>query len=176
MATVYRYFDSKTALVLEVGTWVWRQYVQQERPPVEADGRSAAELFDYFLDAFIDLYRNHRDILRFNQFFNVYVQREDVTAGQLQPYNRLADDLAARFHECYARAMEDHTLRTDISEGAMFSRVLHLMLAVVTRYAVGLVYDAGFDPEEELLFQKKLLMNEFTTVPASTPQTDAIRA
>ena len=47
----------------------------------------------------------------------------------------------------------------------MFSTVLHLMMAVVTRYAVGLVYNDGTDPEKELLLQKKMLMNEFSALP-----------
>ena len=40
-------------------------------------------------------------------------------------------------------------------------RFLHLMLAVVTRYAVGLVYNEESDPEEELLMQKDMLMRRF---------------
>ena len=57
----------------------------------------------------------------------------------------------------------DGTLCTDYPEEVIFSATLHLMLAVVTRYAVGLVYDAGVDPEQELLLQKRMLLREFTT-------------
>ena len=46
----------------------------------------------------------------------------------------------------------------------MFSATLHLMLAVVTRYAVGLVYvpENGFDAEKELRLQKGMILKEFT--------------
>ena len=39
------------------------------------------------------------------------------------------------------------------------------MLAAATRYAVGLVYipDKGFDPMEELLFQKDLFLMKYKT-------------
>ena len=43
----------------------------------------------------------------------------------------------------------------------MFSATLHLMLAAVTRYAVGLVYLRGPDPEQELLL-RDLLVERFT--------------
>lgn len=33
---------------------------------------NAGQEFEFFLDSFIDVYRNHADILRFNQFFIVY--------------------------------------------------------------------------------------------------------
>ena len=42
----------------------------------------------------------------------------------------------------------------------MFSVTLHLMLAVVTRYAVGLVYNSNTDIEE-LQLQKKMLSQRF---------------
>ena len=57
---------------------------------------------------------------------------------------------------------QDGTLRTDVPEKKMFSLTLHLMLAAVTRYAVGLLYDAGIDPEEELTELKDMLMRRYT--------------
>ena len=72
-----------------------------------------------------------RDLLRFNQFFNVYIQSENI-----EP------------------------------EEEMFSTTLHLMLAAVTRYAVGLVYipEGGFDAEKELEKQKEALLIRYKTV------------
>lgn len=161
VATVYRHFDSKTELVVAVSTWVWERFLRKNQSRIDTDKMTAVEFFEFYLDSFITLYRDHRDILRFNQFFNVYVQREDVTLEQLAPFSGMVDDLMKRFHICYEKAMVDHTLRTDIPEREMFSKTLHLMLAVVTRYAVGLVYDTGIDPEEELLFEKELLLRAY---------------
>ena len=44
----------------------------------------------------------------------------------------------------------------------MFFAINHLMLAAVTRYAVGLFYSEDMDVEEELRLQKELLMQRFT--------------
>ena len=59
----------------------------------------------------------------------------------------------------YEKGMEDHTLKSEIDEEEMFSTTLHLMLAAVTRYAVGLVYvpENGYDPEKELNTLKEAL-------------------
>ena len=47
----------------------------------------------------------------------------------------------------------------DVPEEESFSSSLHLMLAVVTRYAVRLVYthDKGFDPEKEPELLKEMI-------------------
>ena len=111
----------------------------------------------------IDLYRNHRDLLRYNQFFNVYMQREGIPSRQMKPFLTVVDTVEARFHRMYEKAKADGTLRTDVPEREMFSKTLHLMMAAVTRYAVGLVYDSGIDPEEELLFLRDLLLREYCT-------------
>ena len=44
----------------------------------------------------------------------------------------------------------------------MFSVTLHLMLAAVTRYAVGLAYNEETDAEAELALLKEMLMSKFT--------------
>ena len=161
MATVYNYYSSKEALAVDISAWMWRQYIADSDRRLEWQEMTAAEVFAHYLESFIDLYRNHRDLLRFNQFFNVYIQRQGATAEQVGSFTDVVDALAARFHELYEKGKLDGTLRTDMPEKEMFSKTLHLMLAVVTRYAVGLVYDLSIDPEEELKFERDLLFKAF---------------
>ena len=169
MATVYRHFDKKPDLVLAVSAWSWEQYRLGNALKVDKAGMTAAEYFEFYLESFIDLYRNHRDILRFNQYFNAYVKREGIPHDRMKPYEDVINSLEERFHQNYLLGEKDGTLRTDISEKRMFATTLHLMLAAVTRYAVGLVYDVGIDPEEELDVLKKMLMREYTSDLIVTP-------
>ena len=66
----------------------------------------------------------------------------------------------------YLKAMQDETLRVDEGEEKMFSKTLHLMLAAVTRYAVGPVYipEKGFDAMEELETMKEMLLERYRKV------------
>lgn len=164
--TLYRYFPSKAILVVAVATWIWTQTIEanrERRPSRDLQGMTAAEILDFYLESYIELYRNKRDILRFNQFFNIYIQSEKIDPAVLKPYRDMIEGLKSDFHTMYTRAKEDYTVRTDESEEKMFSRTLHLMLAAVTRYAVGLVYipEEGFDAEEELEFQKDAILNKY---------------
>ena len=75
----------------------------------------------------------------------------------------MVDSLSIQFHEMYERGAKDGTLNTDIPEKEMFSSSFHIMLAAVTRYAVGLVYVyENADPEGELVRLEKMLLREFT--------------
>lgn len=164
--TIYRYFPTKPTLVIAVATWKWSQVfevVVRNETIRRVDRMTASEMFELYLDYFLDFYRNNIELLRFSQYFNVYVKSENIGAELLQPYQTMINSFRDRFHEIYLKAEQDHTIRTDEPEGKMFSKTLHLMLAVVTRYAVGLVYipDDGFDDEEELEFQKNMILKEY---------------
>lgn len=166
-ATLYRYFSTKLDLVVAIGTWKWDEYIQQRSISLPQEDRAlmtGAELLRFYLDAFLDLYRNHKDILRFNYNFNSYLQCEAGSMAQRAPYLRLLDNLVGRFHKVYQCGMEDGTLRTDLSEETMFSCAFHILMAAVTRYAVGLVYipEGACDPESELILLEELLISRFT--------------
>lgn len=164
--TLYRYFSTKPQLVVAVGAWIWEQAIRENweyRPDRDFEGMTGAEIFEYYLESFIGLYRNHRDLLRFNQFFNIYIQSERIDPEVMKPYRDIIEGLKSEFHVIYERAKQDHTIRTDEPEAETFTTTLHLMLAAVTRYAIGLVYipKNGFDAERELEKLKEALLMRY---------------
>ncbi len=163
--TLYRYYKSKPELVVAVAARKWQEFIcrNHERRPAEGfAGMTAAEIFDFYLDSFLLLYRDHRELLRFNLFFNIYIQAEGVEPEVMEPYREVIGTLEEIFHILYERAGEDHTIRTDEGEEKMFSLTLHFMLALVTRYAVGLLYTTE-DPDaiEELNTFKEMIMTRY---------------
>ena len=83
--TIYRLFDKKPDLVLSVGAWMWTQYRARNSRKVDTSGMTAAEVFEFYLESFIDLYRNHRDILRFN---GLGYAMQEATAVDMFPRTR----------------------------------------------------------------------------------------
>lgn len=165
-ATLFRYFPTKLDLVVSVGTQQWDEYIKcydAVLPKEKIAQLSGAEFLRFYLDAFLELYRNHSEILRFNYNFNYYLHYETGTQDQRQSYFQIADKLGIIFHELYERGEKDGTLNTDIPETTMFSATFHIMLAAVTRYAVGLVivYGEG-EPEKELVMLEEMLLARFT--------------
>ena len=165
-ATIFRYFNNKLELVISIASYKWEEYIkayQDNTDEADIQKLSGAEWLKLYLDSFLDLYRNHADLLRFNYNFNIFVRNEKGTPEQMQPYMHIVDKLGGQFHEMYERGMKDGTLNTEIPEQEMFSTTFHIMLAAVTRYAVGLVYVyENADPEKELVRLEKMLLREFT--------------
>lgn len=163
--SLYRYFSTKPELVIAIGTWKWQEYIDGSRqrfPAQVRDRMSAREYVETYLDVFLDLYRNHRDLLRFNHYFNSYIEKEHVTPEQMRPYREMIEDLVRRFYGPFARS-GDGTLRPGLSEKSVMSSIIHIMLAAVTRYAVGLAYVMpGTNPEDELVLLRNALLREFT--------------
>lgn len=166
VATLYRYYNTKLALVIAIGARRWNDYcayirfLQKEK---NSEKMTAAEELSFYIDFYIDLYENHKDLLVFNQNFNNYVQHEGATPEQLRPYLRAIADVGAFFHGMYEKGKKDKTIKTDMSEEKMFAATSHIMLAVAVRYAQGLVYTPGSkaDQTEEILLLKKMILKEF---------------
>lgn len=167
IATLYRYYSTKRDLVVAIGVQQWEAFFQASLRRREAAGTermTGAEEYAYFLERFIALYQENPKLLRFNQLFNLYVQSENVLGEGLDPYARTMEAFAGRFHEIYAKGLADGTLNGEIPEPVMYAATLHIMLAAVTRYAVGLLYrpEEGMDPVEELRMLKRMFLREFT--------------
>lgn len=167
-ATLYRYFSSKAELVIATGAWKWEEFIKEYnagRTQEEMAMMRGDEWLRYYLAVFIDLYRNHRDILRYNYDFNSYIKHELRQGEQIQPYTDILVKLRRNFHNAYERGMKDHTLNADVPEEIMFSSSFHIMMAAATRYAMGLVYTPGanIDPETELIMLKNMMLSKFTT-------------
>ncbi len=171
-ATLYRYFDTKSGLLLEIAAWKWGEFFEQNRKRRSGktiEIKSAADMFEFYLDSFLVAYKKNKALLRFNQFFNIYLQSEDAGKNTMAQYQKLMSPITEFFHVLYERAKQDGTIRTDIPEEEILSTTIHLMLAAVTRYAVGLVYHpvGGFDAEKELETLKEMLIQKY--LPESTP-------
>ena len=164
VATLYRYFGSKTDLVVEIFVWKWKKYVDVYIQKHEAvPGMTAVQKFAAYLDVFMELYRDNKDFLRFNQFFNVYMQRAKTKQNQTAPFLALTDEFADYFKKIWEQGEKEGTLRTDIPWQKVFLSTMHILLATATRYAIGLMYqlEEGTDPEEELIMLRNMLYEKY---------------
>ena len=163
--TLFRYFPSKTELVVAISIYKWKEFIEWHNSLLSAEEMeklTGAEYLKFFIDSFLELYRSHKDILRFNYNFNSFLIYQNGTKEQKQPYQEMVDALAAQFHMLYERGQQDGTLNTDIPEQTMFSSIFHIMLAAVTRYALGLASVNESDPESDLVMLADMMLARFT--------------
>ncbi len=165
-ATLYRYFEGKLDLVIAIGAKKWREYydeVEEEYARRGGDMMTAVEELDFYLGSYIVLYREHGDILRFNQNFNNYVIHENAAPIQLRDYLLAIEPFTRKFHHLYEKGRCDGTIRTDEPERTMFNASMHIMLAVAGRFAQGVLYRSD-DPEDltqELLILKRMILSQY---------------
>lgn len=166
IATLYRYYRNKLAFVIAIGAKKWEEFFLEVEAEFERRGgelMNAAEELDFYLNAYILLYREHPDLLRFNQNFNGYVQHEQATDEQLKDYLRAAEPFAKKFHRVYEKGVRDGSIRTDEPEQIMFHTTMHIMLAVAGRFAQGVVIRTD-DPEDltkELMILKRMILSQY---------------
>jgi AcrR family transcriptional regulator len=163
--TLFRYFPSKTELVIAISTWKWKEYITSRNSLLSAEEMeklTGADQLKLYIGSFLELYRYHKDMLRFNYNFNSFLSYQKGTPEQKQPYQKLVDALSLQFHTLYERGRLDGTLNTDIPEYTMFSSVFHIMLAAVTRYAMGLAIVNESDTEKELVILADMMLSRFT--------------
>ena len=124
---------------------------------------TAAQELEFYLGFYIDLYKNHKDILKFNLSFNSYVINEGVTKEELAPYLESISVIGRLFHEVYEKGKRDGTLRTDLTEDKMFATTSHIMMAVGVRYAQGLIFasENEADRSEEYELLRRMILREF---------------
>lgn len=166
IATLYRYFPTKLEFVIAIGTRKWKDYyleVEELYKDFGGEKMNAAQEFNFYLEAYVTLYKNHKDILRFNKNFDTYVRHEGATAKQMKPYNEAVNVFAKKFHVLFMKAKKDGTLRTDISEKKLFISSMYTMLPVAAKYAEGLIYPDEIDRDmaEELIALKNMILNAY---------------
>ncbi|MBQ7487414.1 MAG: TetR/AcrR family transcriptional regulator [Clostridia bacterium] len=166
IATVYRYFNTKLVFVIAIGAKKWNEFYAEVEDEYTRRGGSmmnAAEELDFYLGEYILLYREHSELLRFNQDFNGYVAHQKATAEQMREYRIAVDRYASKFHALYEKGKRDGSIRTDQTEQKMFTTTMHIMLAVAARYAQGLAYagESETDLTEELMILKRMILSQY---------------
>ncbi len=166
IATLYRYFNTKLSFVIAIGAQKWEEYfaeIEEEYRRHGGEMMNAAEELEFYLSMYILLYREHSDILRFNQNFNSYVIHEGATVEQLADYLRAIEPFMRKFHTLYEKGVRDGSIRTDEPERTMFNATMHIMLAVCGRFAQGVVYEGENqeDLTEELMILKRMILNNY---------------
>ena len=165
--TMFRYFGTKASLVIAIGADIWKKYAVKVEKMYRArggDAMDAAEELAFFLDCFIDLYQNHKDILRFIRNFETYIRHENVSKEDLAVYNTVVDGFARKFHAVYQKAEKDGTLKLGLPETEFFPAIMYIMLSAAEKFAEGLVYppEQEKDMTGELELLKKMILRMYT--------------
>lgn len=164
--SLYRFYGTKTKLCIEIASRKWREYAEEvERMYAERDGNSftALQEVEFYLDCYIDLYQNHRNLLKFNSDFDLFILREKPAVEDMTPYYESVKFFREKFQKGFAKAAIDHTIRTDIPEEQVYYGIMYAMLSMASKYAHGTIYpvDETADYTFGLEMQKQAYLQFF---------------
>jgi len=163
IATLYKYYQNKVNLVIEISTYLWKNVwdeYNQRIPREQLNCYNSYQIVESYIDLIITIYKEQPEILRFSGFFKTYMNIEDVARVDNMHLNALKP-ISDLFHTLYEKAKEDNSIRTDIDEQELFTALAISMLGIAERYALGIVW-AGHDDNNylnELLLLKNMMLS-----------------
>lgn len=147
-ATLFRHYPTKPDLVIAVCTKVWKEYLDEldRTRPISSVGEiPAIGRLIFTLDSYIEMYRDYKDLLCFNDNFNHYVSHEGCSKERLEEFHAALYSVDTRLHMMYEKAKEDRTFRTDIPEEEFMRVTVPTMMTDCAYYAGGFVWESEKD-------------------------------
>lgn len=122
VATLYRYFGTKTAIASEAMTFLWNDLrslfsgIFESEPFISQTGlKQISDL----LKMFVVLFTAHKDFMRLLGEFDTFVLRENVPPEELKKYESSIIDFYPVVESAYRKGVADGTMR-EIKEFRLF--------------------------------------------------------
>ena len=153
VASLYRYFGTKSSLVIKAGCLLWKSVRSLFDGVFECDyykGKNGLGQLRELMKIFKVLYLSHKDFLRFLDSFDRYIISEQVSPEDMEEYRKSVMDFYPLFEEAYKKGAADGSLRKDIDFPTMYLSVTHSLMQLSEKFARGAI----FEGEQELAEQE----------------------
>jgi len=156
VATVYRYFSTKSELVVEAATHLWVKEISQIKNLLEEKTFSQStciEKIQKILELFLDVYTNQRDLLFFLDEFDTYILKEELTGDQLENYEKNILNLKDTVVNTLNKGIEEGTVKKDLDPELYYTTTTHSLMSLCQKLALRgkiLNTDTNFRAEEQI--------------------------
>lgn len=132
-ATIYRYFGTKTNLVIQVGTSLWKDiYLELMKLPKTMTGYQAVEnFFNFFLEG----YKTHKEVFVFLDEFDSHMVKEQVSQETLREYDNALGKIKKIYDEFFQTGVLDKSIQSSIDKEEYYYTTTHMILGVCKRLA-----------------------------------------
>ena len=140
VATLYRYFGTKTRIAVEVMTFLWSDlkglYSGVFDAPVFRAQSGIKQLSD-LMKMFVVLFETHRDFMRLLGEFDRFVISEGVPKDELAEYESSVIDFYPMLESAYAKGCEDGTVRQGVDFGLFYKTFAHALTELCKKFIGG---------------------------------------
>ena len=127
-ATVYRYFSTKVELVIETAELYWERVARKYLQELEEANTGYAQ---------IEKTLDEKPFLKFLQEFDVFVKKYQISEERLTDYESGILKLKPYVTDSLERGLADNSLFFTCSVDEMYFSLMHTLLALMEKLAVG---------------------------------------
>lgn len=132
VASVYRYFKTKTEIVIEAAISFWNTEINIFHSILENDFDKLSGLarVSKILDIFIETYMNHKYFFRFIEDFDNYVVKENIPKERLSSYEKNILKLMPVMIEALELGKKDGSINPDINNEKFYMTITHTLISL----------------------------------------------
>lgn len=140
VATLYRYFRTKTGIAVEVMTFLWKKirelFAGVFDSPNFMEQTGLKQLQD-LMKMFLVLFHAHKDFMKLLGDFDRFVLREDVPKDELENYDQSIVDFYPVLERAYIKGVEDGSVRKDLDFKHFYLAYAHSLMELCKKFIGG---------------------------------------
>lgn len=163
VASLYRYFGTKTRLVILTGELLWADIQKLFQLTLEEEnyyGKTGLERLRALFSFFPSLLTQQRGFIKFIHEFDETMQREGVPPEELADYERILLSFYPPFEEAYLLGLADGTVREIAESTRFYFTATHALLLMCRRFANRGILES--DTQDGAFHEIELMVDVFT--------------
>jgi len=127
-ATIYRYFGTKTNLVIEVATSLWKDiYKEIVRLPKQETGYyTVKEFFSFFLTG----YKESKEVFTFLDEFDSLMVKEKVDKDSLGKLDDVLSKIKDEYIVSFNQGLKDESIKSSVNKEEYYYTTTHMVLGI----------------------------------------------
>ena len=140
VATLYRYFGTKTTVTIAAMTYLWTQLRGMYEQQFESEAflrQTGIQRLSDLMHMYLILFDSHRDLMKLLGEFDLMLQHENVPKAALYDYERSIVNFYPYIEAAYLAGTADGTVRPDVNFKLFYLTYGHSMLQLCKKMLSG---------------------------------------
>ncbi len=140
VATLYRYFGTKTAITIAAMTYLWTELKEKFRGIFESQAflrQNGLKRIHDLMRMYLQLFDKYPDFMRLLGEFDLMLIREEVPKAALYDYEQSVINFYPIVESSYLAGVQDGTIRTDIDFKLFYLTYAHSMMELCKKILRG---------------------------------------
>ncbi|MBU3110132.1 TetR/AcrR family transcriptional regulator [Clostridium lacusfryxellense] len=133
VATVYRYFKTKTEIVIAAAAILWEEKISilynkfSEATFMTING---ADRVREILNLFIEVYQKYPEFISFLEHFDNYIVKESISIEDLMSYENIIIDTKSAIFHAIDQGKKDGSIKNAIDNDSFYITITHSLMSL----------------------------------------------